>query len=292
MLNESADTGAADAPEINTAADLADELATDTPDLPAAVEELFEIKVDGVTENVTRAELIKRASHSSGAAKRLTEATREKQAALRLSELLKSDPMKAARELNKDFDERTFLQERLAALMEDDMLSPQERQSRSDMTELQQLRQQVKDAKQAEERQEMDKLVEARKGELDVEIADALKSSGLPKTAAAVKRLASYMLDATEAGLNISADKLAAQVKADMQAEINQLLSVADDDAFEALLGSDLLSKAQRASLKKLKQPGAKVDPSVKAKPSGTPETKPKSKREALDDLGYKDLLF
>ena len=287
-----ADVTVIDTPATDTGAAIptSTDPATTTAEM---IEEMFDLTVDGQVEKVSKSELLKRASHSSAAAKRLQEATVEKKAALRLAELLKSDPIRAAKELNKEFDERDFLTKRLAALMEDDMMSPTERQTRADLEELRLYREEQKQLKELSEREELDKIVQARQGELDIEISSAIKDVGLPKTAASVKRLATYMLDAEEAGLKVSTKALAEQVKADMKVELLELLNVADDDAFEQLLGSDLITKAQRASLKKLKQPGQKVDPSIK-KAVAQPDEKPKrkSREGAFADLGLGDVLF
>lgn len=265
-----------------------------TPTAAELVEEMFDLTVDGQVEKVSKTELLKRASHSSAAAKRLQEATAEKKAALRLAELLKSDPIRAAKELRPDFDERDFLTKRLAALMEDDMLTPQEKQQRADLEELKSYREEQKLIKEQAERAELDRIVAERQGELSVELIEAHKSVGLPKTAASMKRLATYMLDAEEAGLKVSTVKLAEQVKADMRQEILELLNVADDDAFEQLLGSDLITKAQRASLKKIKQPGQKVDASIKKAAPAADDTvvKRKSKYDTYAELGLGDTLF
>jgi hypothetical protein len=280
----------ADLPTSDPTSDPAD-TSTEASTEAISQEELFDLLSDGVTEKVTKAQLLQLASHGKAAAKRMTEASLEKKNALRLAELIRQNPIAAAKELTPDFNEKDFLTKRLAEMMDEELMSPQERQHRDDMAELQALRAATKKAKDDADSAELDRLTTEKHGELDVEFAEAMKEAALPKTMASARRLAQYMLDAEEAGLVIPTVKLAAQVKQDMIAELTQLLSVADDDAFESLLGSDLLTKAQKLSLKKVKTPGEKLPASTKSREPATPVRK-KSQREALSELGYGDSLF
>jgi hypothetical protein len=229
-------------------------------------EEEFELTVDGKSERIKKSELLKRASHASAAAKRMQEATKAKADATRLMNMLKENPLGALKELDGTFDQKAFLTKKLAELMDEEMLSPEERQTRQDLAELNSYRQKTKEAEEAKQREELDALAASTQKSLDDEIGEAIKSAGLPRTNSAVKRLATYMLEATEAGLTISTAKLAAQVKKDIQDEVMDLLNTSDDEAFSAILGSDLLTKAQKLSLKKIKTPGAPVAPTAPRK--------------------------
>lgn len=242
------------------------------------VEDSFELVIDGETVKMTKAELIASAQKAKAADKRMQAAGKEKADALRLIELARTDPLAFAKSLDPNLNERDFLSKRLAQMMEEDMLSPEERQTRADMTELQRLRAQQKEHEQAQQHDELNKMAAEQQVVLDKEIAAAIQSVNLPRTKAAVKRVAEYMLEAMEAGISVPTDKIAAQVKKDMQAELMELLSSSDDDAFEQLLGKDLLTKAQKASLKKVKTPGEKVAPST------TPKEKVTKAKESPED--------
>lgn len=274
---EGTDTEAAE-PE---GADLTGEPDTDSEGgATDKAEELFELKVDGQTLKLTKDELIARAQKSTAAEKRLQQAAQEKKDALRLIELAKTDPVALLKHLQgESFNEKDFFSKRLAQLMEDELLSPQEKQHRADMTELQRLRAAQKEQETARQQEELDRQMGEQQKVLDVEMSEAIKAAGLPRTQAAVKRVAEYALEALEAGLNIPMAKIAAQVKADMQAEVMELLNQSDEEAFSSLLGKDLLTKAQKASIKQVKKPGQPVAPTqVKDK-------KEAPKRTTADDL-------
>jgi hypothetical protein len=243
-------------------------------------EELFELKVDGQVLKLTKDELIARAQKSTAAESRLQQAAKEKKDALRLIELAKTDPLALLKHLQPDLNEKDFFSKRLAQLMEEELLSPQERQHRDDMSELQRLRAAQKDQETQRQQAELDKQMQEQQKVLDVEMGDAIKAAGLPRTQAAVKRVAEYALEALEAGLNIPMVKIAQQVKADMQAEVLELLNQSDEEAFSSLLGKDLLTKAQKASLKTIKKPGTSVTPTTPNK-----DKKEAPKRTTADDL-------
>lgn len=285
------DENTAPAQEVEIPADLSTDLGTESSDLPTddteseggttdqAPEELFEIKVDGQIIKMTKDELLKEAQKSRAAGKRMQEAAKEKQDALRLIELAKKDPFALLKQLQPEMNEKDLLSKRLAALMEDELLTPQERQHRQDMLELQRYRQSMKDQEEQKQQEELNKLAAEQQQVLDKEIAEAISTVGLPKTKAAVKRVAEYMLDAIEAGLNVPVAKIAAQVKQDLQDEMMELLNQSDEDAFEQLLGKDLLTKAQKASLKQVKKPGNPVAPSAPRDKADKP------KRETPEDF-------
>jgi len=274
--------------ELN-ASDAAPELGADitsgSPESTAqeqALEELFELKVDGETQKLTKQQLIAQAQKAKAAEKRMQTAAQERDAAKKLVDLAKNDPVAFLKHLNGEtFNEKDFFAKRLAALMEDEMLSPEEKQQRADMMELQELRKQAKEAKERLESERLQKEAEALQVEIDKEMADAIAAVGLPKTRAAVKRVAEYALDALENGLNVPMAKIAAQVKKDIQQEVLDLLGQSDEDAFEQLLGSDLLKKAQKTSLK-VKKPGEPVTPKEKAEIEKTKE-KEKKRLTAAD---------
>lgn len=233
-------------------------------------DELFELKVDGQTLKLTKDELVTRAQKAIAAEKRMQSAAKERQDALRLIELAKQDPFALIKHLNPDLNEKDLLSRRMAALMEEELLSPQEKQQREDMRELQRLRNEKKTLEESRQQEELNKqAIEAQKV-LDVEIAQAIQEAGLPRTKAAVKRVAEYLLEAIENGLDIPTSKIAQQVKKDLQEEAMELLNQSDEETFASLLGKDLLTKAQKASIKQIKKPGNSVEP----RPAAPRETK------------------
>lgn len=273
-----------EASEINTAEELQ--------------EEMFEFVANGQTERVTKSELLKLAAHGKGAAQAMTKAAQEKKNALRLADLIKKDPFTAAKEiLGQDFNEREFLTKKLAALMEEDMMTPEEKAHREQMAELESYRSEKKRAAQEKEDAEFAALVESTKGQLAEEMGSAMKEAGLAFTKNAQKRLAGLMADCLEHGLNVPTVKLAQQVKEDMRQEYLEDLETSDDDAFEAMLGSKGFERAQKLLKNKLKTPGERVSQETKAKlTTGKKTEEPvftkKDTQKALRDLGYGDSLF
>jgi hypothetical protein len=255
---------------------------------PTLAKEMYKLLIDGEEEEVDLDTLKKMASHGKGADKRMTEAQKLKQDAERLLAILGQDPIAVKRELNKDFDEKKFLTERISQLLEEEMLTPEERQAKEDAEELRAYREaKKKEAEEINNKNLQDSMqVEIQK--LDVEFADAFEQTGLPKTNEARRRLATMMLEAVENGQQIPTLTLAKQVKKEMMEELSAILAVSDDQAFEDLLGSELLTKAQKLSLKKVKQPGNRTEPRTTPR-DPPPGDKPQRKTTAefLREQGF-----
>jgi hypothetical protein len=229
-----------------------------------ASSEMFELKIDGKTIQVTKEDLIARAQKSSGAEARLKTAQKERADALRLIELAKSDPFALIKELNPLGDEKSAISKRLAQLMEEEMMSPEEKAHRADMEELLALRTEKSSAKQKLEEAELEAQVAQQQQKFDTEISEAIVEVGLPKNVATIKRVAEYLLEAYENNIEIPVKKVAQMVKADIRAEAQAILSGASEEDFADLLGKDLLTKAQKSSLANIKRPGNPVNPQAK----------------------------
>lgn len=251
---------------------------------------LYKLMVDGQEEEVDIETLKKAYSHGKGADKRMTEAGRTKADALRVLDMLRADPIAALKELQGDtFNEKEFITKRLAALMDDEMMTPQEREARAEAEELKAYRAEKQKAKEEMEQKSLTAAMELESNNLYSEFSSAFQEAGLPQTLEANKRLATMMLEALENGQNIPAKTLAKQVKQEMQAELIALLKGSDDDTFEQLLGSDLLTRSQKLSLKKVKVPGERQPASgVKRETSSPSET---AKRTTSDFLRSQGLL-
>lgn len=247
---------------------------------------LYKLVHDGQEEEVDLQTLLKLASHGKGADKRMSDAGRLKADAQKLIDMIRNDPIAARKELEEGFNEKDFLVNRLAKLMEESAMTPEQKQQRQDMQELQELR-----AKKKLEQDEINnsKLKETMNVEikkLDEEFAAAFAEAKLPKTEYARRRLAAVMLQAQDNGQNIPTVQLAKLVADEIRQEQKESwLSLPDDEAFEALLGSELLTRAQKISLKKIKSPGNPVKPNV-VKRDDTPRMKPKTAEDFLGDLG------
>lgn len=252
---------------------------------------LYKLMVDGQEEEVDIETLKKAYSHGKGADKRMTEAGRTKADALRVLDLLRADPIAALKELQGDsFNEKEFVTKRLAALMDDEMMSPEERTARQEADELKAYRAEKQKAKEEMEQKSLTAAMELESNNLYSEFSSAFQEAGLPQTLEANKRLATMMLEALENGQNIPARTLAKQVKQEMQAELIALLKGSDDDTFEQLLGSDLLTRSQKLSLKKVKSPGERQAPTgIKREPTSSPQAT--AKRTSSDFLRSQGLL-
>lgn len=248
---------------------------------PPSGKELYKLIIDGAEEELDIDELKKRASHASGAAKRMQEATKAKEDATRLLGLLKQDPFAVLKELDESFDPKDFLSTRLAQLMEEEMLTPEQRQQKQDALELAQLRAERQREKEEREQRDLEMLANQEREKLDIEFSEALKKAAIPNTKAAKARLANAMLMDLENGGTTPIDTVALSVKQEMQQELMELLATADEDTFEQIMGSELLTKAQKVAIRKHKSPGNR-QPAIEKKDDKKDDA---PKRMTPDDL-------
>lgn len=258
-------------------------------------EEEFELVVNGNTEKLKKSELLKRASEATGAQKRFQEAAEirkaaeeERALAAKLFDLLKKDPLAVRKHLDKEFDDKAFLQSRLAEIMEEELLSPQEREHRQMIAELNALKEEKAAAQRAKDEEEINAKTQEERARLETVVSESLKAVGLPSSANAKQRLVQYIIEANQNDLDIPIETLAKQVKDDMKADLAELLQDADDVSFEEFLGSNLLTKAQKVGLAKIKRPGNPV-PSRKteqAEPSSKEVNPFEVRRKLLADHG------
>lgn len=252
--------------------------------------EMYKIMVDGQEEEVDLETLKKAYSHGKGADKRMGEAGRLKSDATRLLEMLRNDPIAVRKELDKDWDEKGFLAQRLSELMEEEMLTPEQRQQKQDLRELEEYRSSKKKQQEEIKEKELQEHMNVEIEKLDKEFADAFEQAGLPKTNEMRRRLATMMLEANENGQDISALDLAKMVKKETQQELVELLKAADDETYEAILGSDLLTRSQKIALKKVKHPGNRTTPAKRDAEPAEEKKDVKKLRQAddiLSDLGF-----
>jgi len=129
----------------------------------------------------------------------------------------------------------------------------------------------------------------------ETKIVAALEIGGIPKTPAAVARMAEYMMKAVEQGYDLSAEEIVQQVKQDYLSDLTSVLGNADGEQLLALLGEANAEKLRKADLKRLKNPQGNPFPqrsaakrSADAKPEPAPSRK--SGSQWKDDL-VKDFL-
>jgi hypothetical protein len=222
-------------------------------------------------------ELIKRFQLAKAAEKRIGQSKAEKAKAMEVLKafedgtLFKKHPK--ARELAEQF---------LVEQLEDEMLSPEQKEFRD-----------LKKYKEEKERHELDrqKALEmaaaeqkeaALANQYQKTIIDALDKSGLPKTPDMAKRMAYIMKKNLDLGLSLTSDDLASEVKSELSAMLKALVGGSDGEQLINLLGEDSAKKIRAYDVKRLKD--GMTNKSVKSDSVQKMPTRSDGKPMSLDD--------
>lgn len=222
----------------------------------------FKLKVDG--EEFEReidlndeATLTKELQMSHAAKKRMTEAKENTQKAMKIIKEFEENPESMLKRLGPKG--REIAEKFILAQIQDDMLSPEEKEYRDlkkykEMTE----------AEKAKAR-EMEEMSAREKKEFEIAqnfqntIIEALTKTGLPKSAKLVQRTAEIFKHNLEYGLELSPDDLAAEVKNERLAELKAIIGDSDGETLIKLFGDDVAKKIRKFDVQKLKEKQGQV---------------------------------
>lgn len=246
-----------------------DARAGGAPPTPAEIRK-HKLQIDGAEVELPESEVIARAQRETGSAKRFQEAALIRKQA--------EDLIRFAKENPKEFFAKTGMNAREWAekyLMEElqrEQMTPEQRKAADNEAKLKQYEDEKKTNETKSRQEQIEKLKAEHLKNYDLMFVDALKKTGLPKTAYTIKRMAELQLTNVKLKLDLTADQLAKVVREDYMAEHKALFSAYEGDQLMDFLGPDLvkkLSKAQIAKLKAKMQPGAGSGP-AKPRAEGT----------------------
>jgi hypothetical protein len=262
-----------------------DTTAPSTPEAPAEATtppepRKYKVKVNGAETDVDEQELILGYQTRKAADEKFREAAAARKQAEEFVAMMKNGQFfEVAKKLG--LDPRALSEKYLMEILEEESLDPKDR-------ELKELKKQLAKTKEAEEAAQREKeegeraaLTERYTEEYTKQIVEALSSSGLPKTEHTVKRMAFYMHQGLQRGMDLSAQEVVELVRQDYLTEQQALYSSLDGDNLVKLLGEDTAKKIRQYDLAKLKG-GPKLVPP--AREPSTPKVVPKSTKISKEE--------
>jgi hypothetical protein len=173
--------------------------------------------------------------------------------------LLKNDPVKALTHPMFGHDMRKLSEEYLVKQLELEQMDPRDRKVKEYEERMKQIEEE-RQLKEAEEsRLKNEKLREHYSKEYSNDILSTLKNSGLPQSPMTVKRMAHYMHQGLQQGVELKAADVIDIVRQDYMNDIKSLMGGLDEDNLLNLLGEDISTKVNNARMKKLKGVGNPV---------------------------------
>ena len=227
----------------------------------------IKLKVDGKEEvmdlpfdaDEKTAEWLKRHIQPTRAAqKRFQEVSTEKKRLEQALANLKNDPASALQALGVDAGQ--FAEQYMIKKLEEQEMTPEQREARRLQNELAQYKNQEKQRKEQAEASARKEAQQAKLVEYTEKITKALETSGLPKSDATQRRMAEYMLMNTQNNMDLPMESIVEMVREDYLADLKDMFHNASGDQLLNILGKDLADKIRKSDLAQLKQaPKAKV---------------------------------
>lgn len=257
----------------------------------ASAKKKYQLKVDGREEELeldldNEEEIKKHLQLSKAAQKRMQEMAEYKKNVAAFFDTLKNDPLKVLTDPNLGLDMKRIAEMVVNNEVEELKKSPEQREKEKLQRELEAIKKQHEDEKKARAEAEFARIQEQEAVRLDNEITSALDTSGLPKSAYTVKKMAEYMMLALQNNIDLSAKDVVPLLKKQTLAEVREMIGLLPEDMLEDFIGKENISRVRKRSLAKLKETPKTVND---VKPAGNDvkkvEEKAKPKIEMKDWL-------
>lgn len=268
-------TGTAPAEAVDTSVDAAEgevtgtegqdgqqETATQAAAKAALAKRKIKLKIDGqeIEEEYdpNDEEAIRRDRQLARAAeKRMSEARDKTKKAFEIIQAFEKDPETMLARLGPKG--REIAEKYLLKQIQDEMLTPEQKQAREEKEELERYRKEKQTAAEKEAADELSKQENEYAQQFQNTIIDAVKKSGLPKSPELVKRMASLMAKNLDLGLDLTADDLVFEVKKDLTSMLKSVIGDADGEQLIEMFGPDVANKIRKSDLRKLQEGQMKV---------------------------------
>lgn len=239
------------------------DLPFDLPDDPKAIEYMKrELQMAKMGQN--------RAQHA---------ATLEKEIVQFFDELSKN-PKKALS--NPAFKDRLDLKKLAAEIIEEEIenskKSPEQLEKEKLQAELQAIKEERENEKKSAEQREFDRLREQYAEDYDIQITNALETNKIPKSAAAVKKIADYMEIAVKAGKDVSVNDLIPIIRDELASDFLQHLNSLPDDQLDQYIPKAIQDRLRKRVVAKAKATAA--NPALKGNPKVESTGKASEKKE------------
>ena len=249
----------------------------------------IKLKVDGKEEemelpfevNEDQAEWLKRHIQPTRAAqKRFQEVSTEKKRLEQALSNFKNDPASAMKALGVDAEQ--FAEQLMIKKLEEQEMTPEQREARKLQNELAQYKAQEKQRKEQAEAAATKAEYQTKLAEFTTQITTHLDKGGLPKSDTTQKRMAEYMMMNLQNNMGLPMESIVDLVREDYIADFRDVLSNASGEQIQKLLGKDTADKLRKSDLAQLKKaPKAKVEEVHN-------ETPKKKKVEALSSYDFR----
>jgi hypothetical protein len=266
------------------------------PEAPKPEPRKHKLKIDGELRELEEEELYRMASLGGAAYKRMEEAAQIKKGTAALVAAFTKDPvgtlLRIAEVQKIPIDQ---VKGQMAELLQKDyeasQLDPKEKEAAELKARVEAYERQEKEAKARAQTEAEKAATDEALQHLDVEITEALKDSGLPKTPKVVARMAELLERDLRLGLNRPAKELVRYLQDEVTGSQKQLVSALEGEQLVKFLGEDVIKKVRAFDAAQAKQHPAAAKPvprsgSGPVPRNGAPAKKPMNESEWRKTFG------
>lgn len=219
-----------------------DEAAPQPTEQPAP--QRHKVTIEGKETEVDIEELRQGYQMKQASQRRFEEAATLRKQAEQFFDAFKKDPWTAAQQLGIDLDSAAdaYYAEKLRL----EMMDPKERELLEKDKKLKEYEEKEASYKKDLEKQEIAQLQAQAMQEIDVEIGDVLKQSGMKSSPKVVARIAELMLASLEKGERMPAAKAFERTNADLKDEVTTMLGSLPPDKILAMFPKDTVDAIRK----------------------------------------------
>lgn len=197
----------------------------------------YKVKANGQEKEVTLEELTKAYSLAEGARKTMQEGINARNQALEAVKLLKNKDTLWDVLKQLGHDPRKISEEYLVAQVEEEMLTPEELDTRNKLKKLQVYEEMEARQKKEQEEKYISDMKAQYAQDFEKDFTDALRKVAIPPLKSAVARVARKIQIAAKTGNELSPLEAAKRVKKEMQDEWQAMYGESDDETLYNLVG-------------------------------------------------------
>lgn len=279
-----------------TDANLRPKPPVEPPTLETPASKKYTLQFGEEKEEVDEDTLVKYAQKARGADKAFQSVAAQRKEVENILQILKDNPAKVVLNKALGHDPKSVIGglikqaiedgydvKEIKALVADQMyewiqeenLDPKERENRELKKKLESFENEKKQAAETEKKAVFEKMTQEAYQKFDTDITEVLKTSGLPKSAYTVKRMAYYLDQAYKLKQEYAAQgtemrdpkasDVVSYVRKDYEDSLKEMYGQSDVDTLMKLLGEENIAKIRKADVEKFKKQPSSSTPSKKA---------------------------
>lgn len=184
---------------------------------------------------------------------------------------VKADPFKVLQDPNIGVDIKDAIKKYIETEIENSQKSPEQLALEAAKNELKALKEQQENDKKTRDEQEKQTLADKYEREFDDQITQALNSSKIPRSPAAVKKILDYAQLAVNANKDVSINDIIPFVAEELRNDYLEHVNALPDEALEEFFGKNIVDRLRKTAVKRVKT-AAGQNPALKA-PTKAPST-------------------